>query len=624
MKPKYLLRAAVLSALVFTLSGCVEDIGEIDRTQANALKKSDFNGVWYRLSTITDMPISANFGFVGLTHFADTGGKVVLDIQENHLVVYPFTETVRDGDAKWNRRKIRTYWVEGEEDKFVELLVGNPVAMYPITTHFDIIRKYSSSTGAQSNVLVENTTDNPWYKRKYMRVNWLGNTLIDLRFSQGSVAVSPVDYYIQEHDVDPGRFNMEKGYFHYTQRMFGQPMSTGACSTYSLAGGDCSGATFDVRVAFRRTNPREINDYDVREYYDNPDADKFGYFLAARHTYDEDYGLTYAGQDHKAQIWNLWTKSKTFEPVKDANDQPIKCLSNADCEAPTVCDQEEWFQSGFCSIGTPIEYSQRGHRPVIYHLSADHPKGVYPALYKVADNWDDVFKETTSWLLFWEQKWAKNDIKGFDGLSTFGQRFCKTHDDCSKHAVLSSNELADLQGNNLVVGTAKGAVVVRDNTKTRPKLGGDAYIILVNATPDSPAPTLTVGSIQISGAEFKAGVIDGQATAKLLPKAEAADRLTLSLKAGDKTITVPNVEFQSNRIHHVVYFGGDGVKVLRAPSLTKTGVRVLHGISSNTVETNGKSYSVGDTLQVGLNGVRNVEEVPYGEVIGYMHFTGND
>ena len=85
-----------------------------------------------RLGVITDMPLSAGFGFVGQTNFGGNGGKVLFDIQERHLVVYPFTETIKDGDNKWHRRKIRNYWDDDKSDKFVELYVGNPVAMFPI------------------------------------------------------------------------------------------------------------------------------------------------------------------------------------------------------------------------------------------------------------------------------------------------------------------------------------------------------------------------------------------------------------------------------------------------------------------------------------------------------------
>ncbi len=38
--------------------------------------------------------------------------------------------------------------------------------MFPIKAHFDIKRDYNAATGEQTNVIVENTTDRPWYDRE--------------------------------------------------------------------------------------------------------------------------------------------------------------------------------------------------------------------------------------------------------------------------------------------------------------------------------------------------------------------------------------------------------------------------------------------------------------------------
>ena len=406
MKPARII--ALMAALAFALSmtSCVEDLDEIDRTQANVLTKSDFRGAWYKLGVVTDMPASSGYGFVGYSNFA---GKVIFDIQEKFLVVYPITEKVKDGDAKWHKRKIRNYWDEDKQDEFVEVVLGNPAAVYPITSHFDIQRQYSATTGAQGNVLEENTTDRPWYKRKYMRVDWMGNThAAPFSFGGGgtpfSMKITSADHYVQEHETnDPNRFHMKDGYFDYTTRFHGMPQSSGWCSTYSLAPGDCSGSVFEVRFSYKRVSPREINDFEIRDYHDNPDGDRFGYFLASRYTYDDSFGLTYAGHDYKAQIWNLWVKSKNFEhPVDENGDMVHKsCLTNLDCEKPLVCDQDKLFEPGMCKQGKRIEYTKRGLRPIVYHLSAGHPVTHLPAAYKVADNWSDVFADTVSWLYFW-------------------------------------------------------------------------------------------------------------------------------------------------------------------------------------------------------------------------------
>lgn len=629
-----LLMAALIA---LSTAGCYEQLGEIDRTQANALKKVDFYGVWYRSSVVTDMPASAGFGFVGQTNFGGSGGKVLFDIQEKSLIVYPFTETVKDGDSKWHRRKIRTYWVKGEEDKFVDLLVGNPVATFPITSHFDIIRDYSTGTGAQSNALVENTTDNPWWKRKHMRVDWMHNPVMNLMFPQGSMHYSEADYYVQEHaEEDPSHFRMEKGYFQYSRRLFGQPMSTGACSTYSLAAGDCSGAAFEVRVSYRRVDTKHVNDFEVRDYHDNPDAEKFGFFLSTRHTYDEEYGLTYTGQDYKAQIWNLWQKSKTWQPV-DAKGEVVAeasakaCIGNFDCERPALCHQSDWFTKGYCAVSTSIPYRERGIRPIIFHISDGHPKHNWKELYIVADNWDDAFRDTISWLFFWEDKWKKDDkVSSFTASGArFGQRFCATSADCSGHALATIEVPAREEVNALAVATAKGFIVAQDDATTREKLNGGAglqggaLVMFVNASPNTSAATFKVGAASVAGVEFKVGTIDAQAKSAIIPKASLTARLTIEVKSGSETATLANADIAANQTHFVVYYGGDRVALVSA-KLSQSGIRIFHGAATDGASgKNGAvTFSVGPEADAGMNGVRAKEALKYGDVSEFIYHTG--
>lgn len=612
--------------------GCFEQLGEIDRTQANALQKSDFYGVWYRSSVVTDMPASAGFGFVGQTNFGGAGGKVLFDIQENWLVVYPYTETVKDGDSKWHRRSIRTYWVKGEEDRFVELLVGNPVARFPIHSHFDIIRSYSTSTGAQSNVLVENTTDNPWYKRKYIRVDWMGNPVMNLMFPQGSMKYSAADYYVQEHaEEDPSRFRMEDGYFHYSRRLFGQPMSTGACSTYSLAAGDCSGAAFEVRVSYRRADTKHINDFEVRDYHDNPDAEKFGFFLSTRHTFNEEYGLTYTGQDYKAQIWNLWQKSKSWQPV-DASGKIVEeaeakaCIGNFDCELPALCHQDDWFKKGHCAVSKSIPYRERGIKPIIFHLSEGHPTHNWKELYMVADNWDEVFRDTVSWLFFWEDKWKTgDDISSFTDVGArFGQRFCSTSADCTGHALAQAELPASEQMNALAVGTNKGFVVAQDDANTRPNLQGGALLMFINASPNTSAATFKVGSATVTGVEFKVGTVDARLKQAVIPKADLAARVTIQVTSGSETATLPNTLIAANQAHFVIYYGGDRVAIVSA-KLSQSGMRIFNAVATEgaSAKNGAITYSVGPEADAGLNGVRAKQALAYGTSSDFIYHTGS-
>ena len=618
---------------------CTQEVGLIDRTQANRLKKADLHGVWYTVAVVTDMPANAGFGFVGSANFAGAdGGKVLFDIQEGFITVYPYTEMVVGSDAKWHKKAIRTYWRKGHEDGFIEVPVGNPVAVYPILSHFDVKRDYSPTTGAQSNVLVENTTDNPWWKREYMRVDWMGNKLPNAMFPQGSVKSSPVDYYVPDADKDnPSRFYMapEGGYFHFTRRMFGQPMSTGACSTYSLEPGDCAGAAYEVRLSFRRADPKRVNDFEIRPYHMMDAQEKFGFFTSERYTYDEEYGLTYTGHDYKAARWNIWKKSKDFTPQKDAAGKVKACIVNADCDAPAVCDQPDWFAPGQCAVGARIEYRKRGLRPIVYHISADHPVDHLSAEYDTGDAWSDVMKDTVSWLYFWEDKWGQETApqKGFtDGQSRFGQRFCQSHADCSGHALAQvAVDASNPKASRLVVAAGKAGgksaepIVVVDDLTTRPPLNNGSYVTFVNATAGSKA-TLQFASATIADVAYVAGdkAQDAKDHAAVLASADVGGKtgtsVDLSVQSGGKTTTLPNVHVKAGEAYFVVFFGGDAIAVLRSAA-TKTGLRLFNAIASQPA--GGGAVSDGTPVEAGVNGTRTRDDIAYGEGSDFL-FTSGD
>ncbi len=633
----------LVGALALSTAGCDSEAKPIDRTQVNQLAKSKLRGVWYEIDMITDVPPTAAFGFAGQTNFGgEDAGKVMFDVQENFLVVYPTTEKVVGGGAKWNKRKIRKYWdssVMGRDSKkvldsdFIEIYVGNPVAMYPIISHFDVKRDYAASTGEQTNVLVENTVDRPWWQREYFRVDWAGNQILNFMFPQTSVRYSALDYFVQADDADnPAKFYMAKtnDYFHFTRRLYGQPMSTGACSPYSLAPGDCSGAVVEVRIAFRRLDVKRTNDYEVRRYNNDPDQEKFGYFLAERYRFDEDYGLIYSGKDSKAGRWNLWQTSKTFAPELDKAGQNIKCLTNRDCAEPAVCDQSDWFETGFCAKGSRKEYSQRGLRPVTYHISVDHPANHLEAVYGTADGWSDAFKETVSWLKFWEEKWAADNVKGFtDPQSSFGQRFCKSNADCATVATAALElHTKGQSANRVFVPIAKDSgVVVQDCTvgagsdKCTDRGASDkgAFVALINASPGTTLSLKGLPGGDITGVAFtdffdkKDGKLTGGRTVlkaidsgKIVAAGSLAT-VNLTVENGAKSFTVPNIKLVADDVVLIVVVGGDAPVVVRGKGTKGLGLRVVNGLK--TAATG--DLSAGKTYEVGVNGVRMHEGLPY-------------
>ena len=139
----------LIAALCLTtwMWGCAEEREEINRVQPNYIDKKMFEGEWYYVRTVVDVPAANGFTFVGHTDHSGMT-KVTWDIQEDYLYARRSTELLKGADGKA---------VEGTGYK------GEVVAAYQIERHFDIVNAYNHTTGEQLNIKNENTSDRPWY-----------------------------------------------------------------------------------------------------------------------------------------------------------------------------------------------------------------------------------------------------------------------------------------------------------------------------------------------------------------------------------------------------------------------------------------------------------------------------
>ena len=445
-----LLAAALLA---FGSAGCAEEVGDIDRTQSDKLEKKNLGGVWYYLQTMIDVPQQSANGFIGNTNFGNNA-KVMFDIQEHFVYVLPVVETVQFAEAKYHKRKIRNYWDETKAGEFVEVYVGQPIAAFPVTSHFDVMRDYNPSTGKQTNVLVENATDRPWYQRKYIRVDWGKNAIMDWAFPLGTTQFSPVDHYVSEAEdpylqeagrgANPDLPEFTGDYIAFVTKAYTPPSGTDwqgqTCNPYGISNKDCAGTIIRVRHSFKQAKP--TMDYETFVYTNSEHMDKFGFFLADRHAYDDLWNLTESGRDYKAQRWNLWQTVYDFQDlVKDGQPVMVSCMHDRDCTSEAIsaavspefaaeafgkvldytaikCFKEQHFVAGTCKQATLKPFAQRGLRPIIYHMSATIDEHVRERFYETANQWSKVFKETVAQLLTlekYDQYWTTS---------------CKTNADC--------------------------------------------------------------------------------------------------------------------------------------------------------------------------------------------------
>ncbi len=366
---KQMAKAVPWIALFGMLAGCAQDIGDINRVQANKIRKADLlGGTWYYRQTVVDVPPTSAFAIVGEQSKLE---KIRWEIQEDLLIAYRTYELTPGADpaAAIDENGHTVYapnaTPEGHDKGFKEA----PVAAFPIVSHFDIKRSYNAATGEQTNVLEENTVDRPWYEREWMRVDWSQNLVTNFDFISTADTVQDTAYFVQEEEGGPDAFRREyddptaeKGlkYFDFVTKLFAKPVPYGCFFSQQL---DCAPAEIKVRNAFLRADDREYEPL----YYSDRDMSKFGYFRTERLTYDQKRGYTETGRVYLANRHAIW--KQVYERDEQGN------LLLDDQGHPIV-----------------IPLPEREPKPVVYFVSETMPEEMVPWAQKVADEWDRAFR----------------------------------------------------------------------------------------------------------------------------------------------------------------------------------------------------------------------------------------
>lgn len=391
----------VWAAVMTVLGGCGFNLGDIDRTQPNKIRKSIFQGDWYWRQTVLGVPYATGLTFTGEQN--DPTELIRWDVQEKFLVAYRAYDLVTGTDQGSSQ--------QGSTAPRV------PVAIFDIESHFDVQRMYNPNTGESTNVIHENTEDRPWNERDFMRVNWGQNLAPSFNFLVGMVTVTPGSHYVQlPGDLDSLLLARRNGegwderqgdaisgledaqYLDVVQRLFVTPgtillddgyggtVEEPACWYWGNV--DCAPGELRVRSAFLK---RESRSYIPREFPDvatlrddegnpirvsykdrdslqvDPDGfvarapyfDKFGYFRTERDRYDRDHGETNTGRVTLINRFNIW------------KDTP-------------GCVQED----------SPTPYAACTVQPIVYFLSENFPADMKGAAQEVAAEWNDAFRET--------------------------------------------------------------------------------------------------------------------------------------------------------------------------------------------------------------------------------------
>jgi hypothetical protein len=323
------LRAAALLGALAMGAGCAQSIGDIDRTQPDLVSKEHFeDGQWFLRETVVDVPPTSPTTMVG-----DLGDleQVVWDVQENWLVGYRAYEQIPglDGTAANDLANPSSQPVQAGlgYGRDPETYKGNPVVAYRIESHVDVQRGYNARTGEQNNIISENTTDRPWYDRKFMRVNWASNEVDSFMSTPGAFmpifgATSSAAAFIPQNEGGPDSFRMEQddegnaNYIDFTVRRFVTPSVMGCVAQLNSGLGDCAGDEIKVRTSMLKVDPAREQDY-VPMVYDDRRQGEFGYFRVERPTYDRRLGNTFTGLIQLAGRHDVWENSR------DAGGEPL-------------------------------------------------------------------------------------------------------------------------------------------------------------------------------------------------------------------------------------------------------------------------------------------------------------
>ena len=308
------------------MAGCAQDIGDIDRTQPNKVLKDDLvKGVWWMNQKVVESS-STNLNITGPFEgsMAETD-KVRFVVEENYLLAYRVYPILPGSDdTMLNVNGSNNY-----DELYGPDYKGSVRAMFPIESHFDVQREYDASTGEQSNVITENTSDRPWYERSYMRVKWDQNPILDPWWeyegydlevgyngteSQGIPEKQP--YFERDGNgllvyfdapatyiIKPTIYDL---YYYVLQISFADPYAATEARIVTSFARDLTGVTSDADT-IKNANYEPLP-------YDNYDMNRFGYFLVEQDTLDPITGqIMDSGHIQLANRHNIWENSYTTD-----------------------------------------------------------------------------------------------------------------------------------------------------------------------------------------------------------------------------------------------------------------------------------------------------------------------
>ncbi|MDP7038014.1 MAG: zinc-dependent metalloprotease [Myxococcota bacterium] len=412
---KYIKNISIVVALA-TLAACAGEVGEIDRTQPNKIQKSLFEGEWYSRMTIIENQFNQGMMFEG---YQGDMERIRWEVRESELIGYRSYELL-----------------EGAEDGNGDLdFHGTPVVAFPIQGHFDVIRDYNSATGEQSNVLVENGSDKPWYEREYMRVDWTTNLVTDYDIAGILKLYINSAYYMQPNEID-SPYRVEIGEDNINVVLQGTMAPDIQTCYYTFFDPYfCGNSEVKAKFSFMKVKPRNYTPLYHPDYIPILDAEgkplvscseinpsncstetievfeRFGLFRTERRAYDDEYQWTRDGRIYLGNRWNIWETSQDAQGniIHPALRTPKAFTYHSNADFPTDNDISE-------ATDSLVAEWDRAFRETVYYIDqlavTDPPDSyvaagiAYTAKYATVDDVPTIYR------------WQKNSCN-IDNVNTY-------------------------------------------------------------------------------------------------------------------------------------------------------------------------------------------------------------
>jgi hypothetical protein len=419
------LAVLMIAASALGVGGCAQDVGDINRVQPFALKKAHFVGEkltdtsddpeFWSQATLIDVGYGAAQDGLFTSTYAQPLTRIKWQITEDLLIARLAYERIDSTDGKGLAAPTQE---------------GIVVAAFRIRSHFDVQRDFNPTTGEQSNVLNENTTDRPWYEREYFRVDWSENLNTDSydfdTLSQvglyGGVKYESLRYDITDpNDQQAPVFELEKGYFDITGKVFAKPQMIDlshlgwgidafpACFLDpdfmggSGPDGNCNPVELTLRHSFRKV---EDTDYEPLDW-DGFRFSAFGAFTEDRLGYSRNYGLTDDRWVRMVARYNLWQRSHYYADAEKMTGA-VACMTeettpygedpNRDLDGNGTADECESVTSlvggesgSRCDVYNQkctLPFQARKVRPVVWYFAAGSAQEYFDATREAAHEWD--------------------------------------------------------------------------------------------------------------------------------------------------------------------------------------------------------------------------------------------